>query len=136
MKRTRKRPPYNANGRTNFPRRFTPGVYLITPEGSDKPVYVGMGGADVYKPLYRHFQTWNEQGRDRVTYAKRGYLVRVIYTHTETQAQNLERALILKHQPRDNANKYDTFTLTDDLKKLAQDAESAGWMPTGEDAPF
>lgn len=135
MKRTRRRPPYKPDGRTNFPHRGTPGVYLIYGEGNEKPTYIGHG-KDVYKPLYRHFQSWTDSTQVRVTYPKRGPLVRVIYCRTLQQAQKLEKALVLKYQPKDNPYKFEQYSLTAELDALASSAESAEWMPTGEDAPF
>jgi hypothetical protein len=93
-------------------------------------------GGDVYKPLYRHFQAWNDPTQVRVTYPKSGYLVRVIYTRTRAQAERLERALVLKYKPKDNPYKFEQYELTDALSTLAESAENAPWMPSGEDAPF
>jgi excinuclease UvrABC nuclease subunit len=133
MKRTRRRAPYNPEGRTNFPRRGLPGVYLIY--DGEVPVYIGHG-KDVYKPLYRHFQSWTDSTQVRVTYPKTGYLVRVVYVKTLTIAQKLEKALILKYGPRDNPYKFEQYSLTADLDRLATSAENAPWMPTNEETPF
>lgn len=66
MKRTRLKPPYNDEGRTNFPARHVPGCYLIYRDGAwDRQLrYVGMSASDVYKALYRHFQVWNDKAAE------------------------------------------------------------------------
>jgi hypothetical protein len=136
MKRTRRRPPYNTKGDTNFPTRNVPGVYLIY-TSTEAPVYVGFGAKDVYKALYRHFQQWDDPTHTRAVYAKRGgATVRVIYTRTASQAQRLEEALIVKHRPRDNPNKLKALEMNAGRAELVARAEDAPYMPTGEEAPF
>lgn len=132
MKRTRRRPPYKPDGRTNFPVK-APGVYMI--HDGPEPVYIGFG-KNVYRALYRHFQRWDDPKQVRVTYPKHGHTVRVVYTTDARKAERLERALILKYKPRDNPNKLSNYTLTDTLKNLANAAENAPFTPTGEPAPF
>jgi hypothetical protein len=134
MKRTRRRPPYKPNGRTTFNVRGVPGVYVIY--NGRSPVYVGQG-RDVYRALYRHFQSWDDPKQVRVTYGKRGgYTVRVIYTTRHPQAVRLERALILKYKPQDNPTKLKTYELTDSLAALAESSENAPFMPSNDEAPF
>lgn len=99
--------PYTANGKTKFPERGRTGVYLIKENG--KTVYVGYSENDLYKTMYRHFQTWNHRSQEVVSYNAKGnnnYTVRVIYC-TPTQAGRLEKYLIKKHKPRDNAQTYE-----------------------------
>lgn len=135
MKRTRYSPPYR-NGRTQFPDRKQPGVYLIRIAGELR--YVGHSKTDVYKALYRHFQAWNDSSRQqpRVTYTQRQKpSVRVIYTGTAKRAADLERALILKHQPRDNPDKFAAWELDDNDRALMTAADSAAWAPL-VDVPF
>lgn len=135
MKRTRYSPPYR-NGRTLFPDRKQPGVYLIRIGGELR--YVGHSKTDVYKTLYRHFQTWNDSSRDRerVTYtAAQDPRVRVIYTGTAKRAVELERALILKHQPRDNPDKFAAWELDANDHALMKEADNAAWAPLVE-VPF
>lgn len=150
MKRTRRKPPYDEEGRTNFPARHVPGVYLIYREGkgtafrSPTPElrYVGYGGSDVYKALYRHFQQWNDrqaeagERKPRTVYRLRsGYTVRVIYCRTTREAQELEKALILKHKPTDNPDKLELYELTEDGEALAQQAATAEFVENIE-VPF
>lgn len=134
MNRTRRRPPYKPDGRTNFPRRNVPGVYLIH-DSKGELVYVGYGAKDAYKPLYRHFQQWNDRTRQRTTFSKRTHTVRVIYTVTAKQAARLERALILKHQPKGNPDKLQQHEFTEALADLAARAEGSPFAPV-EFAPF
>lgn len=134
MKRTRRRPPYKPDGRTNFPVRDVPGVYIIF-DKNERITYVGYGSKEVYKPLYRHFQVWNDRTRERTTFP-RSYTVRVIYTRTAAQAARLERALIVKHRPPGNPNKLEQYELTTAMEQLAESGENAPFLPSGEDAPF
>lgn len=98
--------------------------------------YIGYGAKDCYKPLYRHFQQWNDRTRERTTFSRRTHTVRVIYTRTPAQAAKLERALIIKHRPPGNPNKLEQYELTDALKRLAESGENAPFMRREEEAPF
>ncbi len=146
MKRTRLLKPYKEDGSTTtFPARRKRGVYLIYRArtiGDPQLRYVGHSGVDVYKALYRHFQLWNDrmvalgQRNERVTYTQRDrYRVRVVYTRTKAQAEELEKALILKYQPRDNPDKLELYELTQAGKLMAADAEAAPFVEDVE-APF
>ena len=111
MKKTRWKEPYNKTGKTNFPERERPGVYLIKEKASGKIVYVGYSSNNLYRTMYRHFQAWNHSEQPIVTYQAKGpenYLCRVIYC-TAKQAVTLEELLILKHQPEDNPQKLDFY---------------------------
>jgi len=63
--------------------------------------------------MYRHFQKWRHSKQKVVSYADQlkryKFSVRIIYC-TVKQSLMLEKALILKHKPKDNAIKYDMFT--------------------------
>lgn len=90
-----------------FNLRGKAGVYMIYDKNSTLR-YVGFSGYDVYKTMYRHFQSWNDPRQIRVTYPRfGGYKVRLIYCSTAKQAAKLEKALILKYSPPDNPNKYE-----------------------------
>ena len=111
MKKTRFKEPYNKKGGTNF--RFTnnkSGVYLVK-DKDGKIVYVGMSASNLYKTIYRHFQSWKDSTQIRVVYPKYGYTVRVVLT-TPKRAYLLESALILKMKPKDNPNKLELFKPT------------------------
>lgn len=85
-----------------------PGTYIIKVNGNIR--YIGYSGTNVYKTLTRHFQDWSSSRQTRVTYPKASYVTaRIIYTNTADQAAKLERALILKHNPEDNPNKYEKY---------------------------
>jgi hypothetical protein len=146
MKRTRLLKPYKEDGSTTFPARNLPGVYIIYKAGgllSDPALkYVGFSARDVYKALYRHFQVWNDkqvnrgERGERVTYSPPGaYRVRVIYTRTAAQARELEKALILKHQPPDNPDKLEGYLLTPAGTTMARQAKDAPFTDNME-APF
>lgn len=150
MRRTRLLPPYNEEGRTNFPARNRPGVYLIykesraTPFGRSQNVlrYVGYSASDVYKALYRHFQIWNDrmaelgQRSERTVFKVRaGVKVRVIYCNTGHQAAELERALILLHKPTDNPDKLELYEITKAGQELASEATASPYVEDME-VPF
>ena len=101
--------PYLISSRTAFPKRKKSGVYLIK---RNSILYIGMSQTDLYKTMYRHFQSWQDKKQVRVTYSKndRSIFVRVIYC-TPVRAERLEKALILKYNPKDNPEKYENYKL-------------------------
>lgn len=134
--RSRFRAPYR-NGRASFPARGLPGVYIIKRDGVT--VYVGYSASDVYKALYRHFQQWNDRSRpgERVTYSDPdAYRVRVVYVSTGEQAARLERALILRYRPMDNARKYDAEPFDADARSLVAALDVVPFFASDEPAPF
>lgn len=128
MTKTKWRNPYE-NENTTFPDRNKPGVYLI--QEGEKIVYIGASSTDVYKTLYRHFQSWHDRKQVRVTYNeqirwnKDRYKVRVIYC-TREQADTLEIKLILKHNPRDNAEKYNDYLFNPKTKEINKKTDDNG----------
>jgi excinuclease UvrABC nuclease subunit len=138
MKRFKGKPPYNADGKTNF--RYTsgkPGVYVILREG--EIVYIGHSKSDVYKTLYRHFQSWNDPTQVRVTFNKqlkrRKFICRVVLC-TPMQAERLERALILKHKPKYNTFKYTLFDETAAEKRAVSKVVAEFIGTRVEEVPF
>jgi excinuclease UvrABC nuclease subunit len=124
-------------GKTRFPDRGRAGVYLISENG--QVVYIGYSANDLYKTLYRHFQTWNHDKQFVVSYkdllAVNDYRVRVVYC-TALQAVDLEKALIIKYKPRDNFNKYPDLARTEKNKlKIKRLILKYNDLPA-EDAPF
>lgn len=105
MKKSRAKSPY-INGKPRYKTRKRPGVYVIYKNGD--PVYVGYSGSDVYKTMYRHFQSWNDPRQIRTTYSPTDekITIRVVYTRTAKQASDLEYGLIVKYQPQDNPLQY------------------------------
>lgn len=104
MKKSKLKKPYTKNKKIRFKAK-KPGVYMIYRKKT--LLYVGMSGSNVYKSLYRHFQTWNDPTQVRITYKQlKNIKVRVIYTNTPGQAAKLEKALIIKYKPKDNPTQY------------------------------
>lgn len=112
--------PYLSNGRANLPNIPRPGVYMIYQ--NNQIVYIGYSGTNIYKTLYRHFQKWND-GQTRIVYNKNdeSIKIRVTYTNSAYRAYKLERALIVKHAPRDNPNKYINYVLSKQDKQRVED---------------
>lgn len=100
MKVSRAKPAYK-NSRPTFKTRRRPGVYMIYVNGTLR--YVGFSRYDVYRTMYRHFQSWQDSRQIRIIYPRHPEVkIRVIYTNTPKQAATLERALRIKYQPTDN----------------------------------
>jgi excinuclease UvrABC nuclease subunit len=135
MKKFKFLPPYKSTGRTNFPKtKARSGVYLI--KENSKLVYIGMSKSNLYKTLYRHFEVWRHSTQEVTTYRsnlkKNDYTVRVVFC-TAAQAVKLERALIIKHKPRDNDNKYAQYTLKLDDRNLVDKMNA---IPVESEPPF
>lgn len=129
MKKTRFFPVYDKTGKAPKVREYykKSGVYLIKEQG--RLVYIGFSRSNVYKTLMRHFQSWSDPTQERITYQGRPrdwYTARIV-SATPAQAEKLERALIIKHQPRDNGIKYDTYV---------NDNTDIALIRTYEEAPF
>ena len=110
MYKQRKAYPYkliNGVKHTTFNIRGVAGVYLIY--DNEELVYVGYSGNNLYRTLYHHFTQWNDNKQYRAIYSEK-HVVRVVYCKTAAQAANLEKALIIKFQPRDNEQKYSEYT--------------------------
>lgn len=137
MKKSRWIDPYQKPGKTNA--RHTTGksgVYLIRNKAGDI-VYIGYSSSDLYKTMYRHFQSWTDRRQIRVTYSpKGGFQVRVILC-TPKQAAALERVLIAKIQPRDNPRPVPMFDLTAYDREVLQKEKAAPIMSADDfEAPF
>lgn len=105
------------------------GVYQIF--DNKKLVYVGYSATQLYSTFTRHFQRWDDPRQVRVTYPKSENIsARILYTNTPRQAEALEKALILKYQPRDNPNKYESYQLS------AYDKKQLNEYINREEAPF
>jgi hypothetical protein len=119
--------PYKTNAKgtlvSNLPLKASgeqSGVYQIKEVATGNIVYVGFSANNLYRTILRHFQQWTDKSRaekTRFTYAKTGYTVRVLLCNPERAAQ-LEKALIQKYNPRDNATKYNNY-LTDKQETAA-----------------
>lgn len=89
------------------------GAYLIRDADSKEPLYVGMSKTNIYRTLYRHFQSWTD-GQHRVTFKKFNDVeVRIIET-TATEAARVERFLIRKTKPSKNVIEHVEETAGDE----------------------
>lgn len=141
MKKSKLKKPYTKNRKIRFKAKKA-GVYLIYRKKT--LLYVGMSGSNVYKSLYRHFQTWNDPTQVRVTYKQlKNIKVRVIYTNTPGQAEKLEKAIIIKYKPKDNPKQYWLDYETDEKEEKifkeyieTKNADIVTYEDTDEDFPF
>ncbi len=111
MRKFRTKSPYDKDGKTNF--KYTngkSGVYLIYKDS--KLMYVGMSGSNLYKTMYRHFQSWEDSTQIRTTYngksTRNKFTCRVVLC-SPSKAASLEKMIIIKHKPKDNPIKYLLF---------------------------
>lgn len=137
MKKSRFKPPYlKGEKKTAFPKiQNKSGVYLVKSIRTGDIVYIGYSGSNIYKTMYRHFQSWNDPTQTRVTYPKKGYIVRVVLT-TPKRAQWLERALILKYKPKDNPDKLELFQASKKEVKKMDDLKDDYFGEAITDMPF
>jgi len=121
-RKTRILAPYNKEGKANFPARNKSGVYLIYK--GENLSYVGHSKTDLYKTMYRHFQSWDDKTQVRVSYKNSTQCkVRVIYC-SPMNAVKLEKALIIKYKPKDNPEKYDLFSLKESDKEIIKEVNN------------
>jgi len=145
MVKFRYRPPYRPNGQATYRERNRTGVYLIQEheirppfKTASKIVYIGYSVNDLYRTMYRHFEEWNHTGQEVVTYfdhlknPKLKYTVRIVHA-TPKKAAALEKALIKRYKPRDNARKYEAEPLTPYEQDTKYDYLI---LPTNEELPF
>ena len=136
MRKTKYFRPYQKSGKTNLAKfQGKSGVYIIKAPGSEKLLYVGHSKTDIYKTVTRHFQSWNDRSQIRVTYSQKSdLLIRIVLT-TPNQAPILERALIVKHKPKDNPYKFELFSPS--KEEVRQDAETLKILATAKEiVPF
>lgn len=78
------------------------GAYLVRSRKTRKILYVGHSGKQLYKTIYRHFQSW-EDDQYRSTYESRtAYEIMVILTPSCNNAFMIESYYQHKLKPRDN----------------------------------
>ena len=127
-------PPYTDAGKPRLKNTWKKsGVYII--KENNKIVYIGHSGYNLYKTMYRHFQSWDSH-QTRATYKAKGnkrkkYSIRTILT-TPNQAHRLEIALSKKYNPRDMKYKYQQLEL--DLKD--KKVEENYFIQPVENVPF
>jgi len=109
------------------------GVYLIMNSKTGKVEYVGNSASDLYKTMYRHFQSWKDKQQYRATFSKNGYLTRVILIEKPEHIYELEKYYIHKYKPKANEQKYLSYELDFvDLKTI----ESNNWIKQIDYCPF
>jgi len=110
------------------------GVYLIFKNNVLR--YVGYSSYNVYKTLYRHFQSWNDPQQVRVIYNKNDdqIKVRVIYCNN-TKAKKLESALIIRYEPKDNPDKLSNLIIDRSEKKVLIELDDE-FVTLNGDLPF
>lgn len=134
MKATKWVHPYNENNKPAIKSSWKKsGVYIIKKDGVI--VYVGQSGYNLYKTMYRHFQSW-DTAQTRATYQAKGnkrknIKVRVIYC-TPQQAERLERVLCKKYNPKDMKYKYAQLDLDFNDKRVAKTYKDTKF----DDVPF
>lgn len=127
---------YKEQGKSNL--YFTKGksgVYVIKEKG--EIVYVGNSGSNLYKTITRHFQNWDDPTQARITYVDKNlsnYTIMIVFCNKE-KAERLERGLICKLQPRDNAQKYNDLCQTSPEVKAVEQVESINYTDI-DDLPF
>ena len=93
---------------TTFNLRGAGGVYLIFKAG--KLIYCGKSRNNLYKTMYRHFQDWENTEQTRVVYKNlKDITCQVVYLRKIRDIDDLEKAIILKHKPKDNPMKYEKY---------------------------
>ena len=124
--------PYK-NGRPFYTAKKS-GVYLIFKNNFLR--YVGYSGYNVYKTLYRHFQSWNDPNQIRSVYSPNDQQikVRVIYCNN-SKAKKLESALIIKYQPIDNPDKLSNLIIDKNEKKVLIELDDE-FVTFNGDLPF
>jgi hypothetical protein len=136
MIKTRLKPPYNKAGKCTFKARNKPGVYMIFRD--EVLAYVGFSASNCYKSFYRHFQDWSTSKQQRVVYNKQDANIkaRIIYTNTGSQADKLEKALIIKYKPTDNIQQYWIDYDLDKQEAAVLEFYKSTRATTDEETPF
>lgn len=83
-------------------KKFNTGIYLIKDLKTNKILYVGYSGSNLYKTMYRHFQNWSSSKQYRAVFKKSGVKIRIIFTSPK-KAQSLEKYLIRKYKEKGEA---------------------------------
>ena len=129
--------PYEKSGKTNLIfAQGRAGVYIIK-KGEDIR-YIGYSGSNVYKTAIRHFEQWNDKTQVRTIYKNLAEItIRIVLT-TPGRAAKLERALIVKYQPKDNPDKLKGYVATpaeNDIFRIYQEA-NAEYLKNFKDEDF
>jgi len=97
-------PPYNKEGKPFFTHKIfskMAGVYII--KRGSKILYVGSSQYNLYKTLYRHFETWYHKYQKVITYASNLTDIKVrVFITTYAAAPKWEAYFLRKLDPPDN----------------------------------
>ncbi len=126
--------PYIKTNRENRPRKYNmrgvekkSGIYFIKENGL--LVYIGMSRSNLQEAMYRHFQHWKSWKQRRVSYKytldTHNYEVACVTTGKD-MAHPLERAYILKFNPRDNFDRYEEYSAIVSEIKIREDNSDGG----------
>jgi hypothetical protein len=84
------------------------GIYIIFDlNGNAK--YIGMSSNNLYRTMYRHFQSWADRTQIRIVYNPEKVKIAVCYCTDVEKIYKLEKALIIKYRDKtklDNPNQY------------------------------
>jgi len=118
-------------------KKFNTGVYFVKDAKTNKILYVGYSGVNLYKTMYRHFQKWTSK-QYRVRFNKLGYKVKIIFCSPD-KAQRLEKYYIQKFKTLLNKHQYEadfeTAKDTDEVNKFYGVKDIVTINP-GEEYPF
>lgn len=127
-------PPYDKAGKPVFSHAVfskMAGVYLIKKGAA--VVYVGHSRYNLYKTLYRHFQTWNHSQEPVVTYAGRMKDIKVrIFVTSHTAVQKWEKYFINKYKDLDNITRPKYYKEDKDAEPFFKEA----YANADQEAPF
>jgi hypothetical protein len=105
--------------------KFKTGVYFIRDKKTQKILYVGYSGSNLYRTIYRHFQRW-EDGQYRATFNKnnKSYQLQILFCSPQ-QAARLEKFFIKKYKERGEAekNNYQYETSEETIKSNSNNTE-------------
>jgi len=119
--------PYNEKGKTNLKKltnhRF--GVYCIRNKKTQEILYIGHSSSNLYKTLYRHFQTYNDTHKQfRAYYPNRNNIEVSVILSRKTHAPKIEMSLIKEYKPVDAVLKYEDseieFKESPDVEKFEE----------------
>jgi hypothetical protein len=114
--------------------QFKTGVYFIRNKKTNKILYVGFSGYNLYKTIYRHFQSWQDRRQYRATFDKKNtdYQLQIIFCKPK-QAQRLEEYFIKKYKEIGQAsfNNYQ-YTTKDNIIKTNNNNSSVIDLETGK----
>jgi hypothetical protein len=105
--------------------QFKTGVYFIRNKKTTKILYVGFSGYNLYKTIYRHFQSWNDRTQYRATFDKKNsdFQIQIIFCKPK-QAQRLEEYFIKKYKEIGQAT-YNNYQYTTKENTIITDSKNS-----------